>query len=296
MEQGTFRIGNHKIGRGCPTFVIAEIGVNHNGDPELARELVQHAIDSGVDAVKFQKRSLTDLYSQDVLDHTGDYEQPYQYLIPILKRVELSEEILADIAATVRAAGLEFLCTPFDPRSAEVVRRLRVNAFKVASADLTNLPLLGKLCGYRLPLILSTGMCQHEEVARSVAFLKARQACFSLLHCVSTYPAHVGDVNLRAMERLGEFGVPVGYSGHELELSVSLAAVARGARIIEKHLTLDRGMEGPDHRASLHPGEFKQLVGQVREIEAALGDSVKTIRQGEIINREVLGKVVLIHT
>ncbi len=293
IEQGSFSIGKRRVGTGCPAFVIAEISVNHNGDPELARELVRQAIATGVDAVKFQKRSLSDLYCQDVLDNTGDYEQPYQYLVPILKRVELPEEVLAELAQMVRDAGLEFLCTPFDLPSVEVVRRLRVNAFKVASADLTNLPLIEALCQYRLPLILSTGMSRDEEIARTVALLKSRGATFSLLHCVSTYPAHVGDINLRAMDRLAEFGVPVGYSGHELGLAVSLAAVARGACILEKHLTLDREMEGPDHRASLLPDELATLMTEVRNVESALGSRAKTIRQGEMINREVLGKCLV---
>lgn len=290
MEQGCFTLGSRRVGKGCPALVVAEIGCNHNGDPELARELVRAAIEAGVDAVKFQKRSLADLYCRDVLLRTADYEQSYQYLIPILERVELAEETLAELAGMVREAGLEFLCTPFDLPSAEVVARLGVNGFKVASADLTNFPLIEKLASYQKPLILSTGMSRWEEIVRTAAFLRSRGARFALLHCTSTYPVHAEDVNLVAMDRLADLGVPVGYSGHELGVAISTAAVARGAAIVERHLTLDRGMYGPDHRASLLPAEMAELVRAVREVESALGTGKKTINQGEVLNREVLGK------
>jgi N-acetylneuraminate synthase len=284
-------IAGRRIGDGQPCYVIAEIGVNHNGILDLAIELVDVAIDCGADAVKFQKRRLANLYPKQYLDDANSGEKTLRYLLPILQRVELSEDALRKVADHCRSRKITFLCTPFDSDSADFVDSLDVPAFKVASADLTNLPLIGHLAEFGKPLILSTGMSRWEEVECTVDFLKRLDARFALLHCNSTYPAAFGDINLRLMDRLRGFGVPVGYSGHERGIAVSTVAAAIGASILERHITLDRSMDGPDHAASLEPQGFKKMVRDIRQTALALGTGEeKYFSRGEILNREVLGK------
>ncbi len=285
------KIGDRLIGEGQPAYVIAEIGVNHNGILDLAFELIDAAVAAGADAVKFQKRNLESLYPKKYLENANAGEKTLRYLLPILQKVELPEDAYYKLVEYCEQKGVTFLCSAFDPESADFIDSLGVPAFKVASADLTNLPLLDHLAGKGKPLILSTGMSRMEEVEFTVDFLRRRGAEFALLHCNSTYPAAFEDINLRFMHRLKEFGVPVGYSGHERGIAVSTVAVALGATIIERHITLDRTMDGPDHAASLEPHGFRKLVRDIRNIEAALGTGEeKFISRGEILNREVLGK------
>lgn len=284
-------IGDRKVGDGHPTFVIAEIGVNHNGIYQLARELIDVAVDAGADAVKFQKRDLDSLYPKRYLDNANVGEKTLRYLLPILQRVELSDDSYRKLVEYCDQKGIIFLCTPWDIPSADFIDDLGVPAFKVASADLTNLPLLEHLVAKGKPLILSTGMSRLEEVATTVEFLKKRDASFALLHCNSTYPAAFEDVNLRFMSRLREFGVPVGYSGHERGIAVSTVAAALGACIVERHITLDRTMDGPDHAASLEPQGFRKMVRDIRQVAASLGTGEeKFFSRGEILNREVMAK------
>ncbi len=285
------RIGNRLIGEGQPPYIIAEIGVNHNGILELALELVDIAARSGADAVKFQKRTLDQLYTRKYLENANAGEKSLRYLLPILQRVELPDEAFERIADYCKKIGITFLCTPFDPISADFIDHLGVPAFKVASADLTNLPLIDHLIQKRKPLILSTGMSRVEEVEFTVNFLKERKAEFALLHCNSTYPAAFEDINLLFMNRLKEFGVPVGYSGHERGIAISTVAAAIGASIIERHITLDRTMDGPDHAASLEPQGFQKMIRDIRQVTMALGTGTeKFFSRGEILNREVLAK------
>lgn len=285
------KIGDRLVGDGQPTYVIAEIGVNHNGILPLALELIDVAVAAGADAVKFQKRSLENLYAKKYLENANSGEKTLRYLLPILQRVELPEEAYYKIVAYCKEKGITFLCSAFDAPSADFLDSLGVPAFKVASADMTNLPLLDHLVKKGKPLIISTGMSSMEEVETTVNFLKQRQAQFALLHCNSTYPAAFEDINLRFMEKLRKFGVPVGYSGHERGIAVSTVAAALGACIIERHITLDRTMDGPDHAASLEPQGFKKMVRDIRQVSLALGTGEeKFISRGEILNREVLGK------
>lgn len=287
----TIKIGDRLIGDGHPTYVIAEIGVNHNGILQLAYELIDAAVNAGADAVKFQKRNLDDLYSKKYLDNANAGEKSLRYLLPILQRVELPEKDYYKIVDYCQKKDITFLCSAFDRQSADFLNNLGVPAFKVASADLTNLPLLDHLISFGKPLILSTGMSHMHEVDVTVEFLRERGAEFALLHCNSTYPAAFEDINLRFMERLKKFGVPVGYSGHERGIAVSTVASALGACIIERHITLDRTMDGPDHAASLEPQGFSKMVRDIRQISLALGTGEeKFISRGEILNREVLGK------
>jgi N-acetylneuraminate synthase len=284
-------IGDRQVGDGHPTFIIAEIGVNHNGILQLALELIDAARAAGADAVKFQKRNLESLYPRKYLEDANAGEKTLRYLLPILKKVELTDDAYHKIASYCREKGIVFLCTPWDAPSADFIEALGVPAFKVASADLTNLPLLDHLVEKRKPLILSTGMSRLEEVEVTVRYLQDRQADFALLHCNSTYPAAFEDINLKFMGRLQEFGVPVGYSGHERGIAVSTVAAALGACIVERHITLDRTMDGPDHAASLEPHGFRKLVRDIRQVHDALGTGEeKFMSRGEILNREVLAK------
>ena len=285
------KIGDRLVGDGQPTYIIAEIGVNHNGFLDLALKLIDVAVEAGADAVKFQKRNLQQLYAKKYLEDANSGEKTLRYLLPILQQVELSDDAFHTIVDYCRQKGITFLCSAFDPVSADFLETLGLPAFKVASADLTNIPLLDHLIEKGKPLILSTGMSHMHEVETTVEFLQERKASFALLHCNSTYPAAFEDINLRFMNQLRKFDVPVGYSGHERGIAVSTVAAALGASIIERHLTLDRTMDGPDHAASLEPQGFSKLVRDIRQVNIALGTGEeKFISRGEILNREVMGK------
>lgn len=283
------KIGAHEIGSGR-TYVIAEIGNNHNGSFERAVRMVDQAVEMGADCVKFQMRHLDQVYRQRTLRKDGE-DLGTEYILDLLNRFELSVEEHRKLAEYCLGRNILYLCTPWDAKSVDVLESMNVPAYKVASADLTNLPLLDRLTQTGKPLILSTGMSRTEEVCHSVDFLRARGTSFALLHCNSTYPAPLHDINLRWMGKLREIHPLVGYSGHERGINVSLAAVALGACIVERHFTLDREMEGPDHAASLEAEEFGRMIEGFREIEQALGqDALREISQGEMINRENLSK------
>ncbi len=287
------KIGNKRVGDNHPTYVIAEIGINHNGDAELAKELIDVAADARVDAVKFQKRHLPSLYREDVLNDTLKYEQSFQYMIPILKDVELEEEDFFELRDYCREKGLEFLCTPFDITSVDFLVELGVNAFKIASADLTNLELLEYVAQKGKPLLVSTGMSLWEEIEQAVGLLQRSSVPFALLHCRSVYPVWPREVNLGMISRLRVFGCPVGYSGHDVGIVVPLVAASMGASIIEKHITLDKNMDGPDHRISLEPYELKRLVRDIRVADQAVGGGKRFLLRGEILNRELFGKSLM---
>jgi len=285
----TIAIGQFEIGAGR-AFVIAEIGNNHNGSFERAIEMIDKAREAGADCAKFQMRHLDQVYRQRSLTKSGD-DLGTEYVIDLLNRFELSVEQHRLLAQYCMQTGIPYMCTPWDSKSVDVLEGFGVPAYKVASADLTNLPLLDRLTQTSKPLILSTGMSTTEEVEITVAFLNKRGAQFALLHCNSTYPAPLHDINLKWMPALRQIHPLVGYSGHERGINVSLAAIALDACIIERHLTLDRTMEGPDHAASLTQSEFARMVEGIREIEQALGKGkTRQLSQGEMINRENLGK------
>ncbi len=285
----TLNIGEFEIGAGR-TFVIAEIGNNHNGNFERAIEMIDKSREAGADSVKFQMRHLDQVYRQRSLRKSGD-DLGTEYVIDLLNRFELSIDQHHRLSEYCAQTGILYMCTPWDGKSVDVLEDFRVPAYKVASADLTNLPLLDRLAEIGKPLILSTGMSTNEEVEVTVDFLNKRGARFALLHCNSTYPAPLHDINLKWMAALRRIHPLVGYSGHERGINVSLAAVALDACIIERHFTLDRNMEGPDHAASLTQGEFARMVEGIREIEQALGEgTARQLSQGEMINRENLGK------
>ena len=271
-----FLIGARTIGDGHPCFVIAEAGVNHNGDLELARRLIDAAAEAGADAIKFQTFKADRLVTAAApkADYqkaaTGAEESQHA----MLRRLELSEAAHAELQAHAGQRGLIFLSTPFDEESADLLAAMQLPAFKISSGELTNLPFLEHVARLGKPLLVSTGMATLDEVRDAVAIIRA--APLALLQCVSNYPAQPADTNLRAMQTMrAEFGVPVGYSDHTLGNDIALAAVALGACIIEKHLTLDRTLPGPDHAASAEPAELSALIRGIRAVESALGDGVK---------------------
>jgi sialic acid synthase SpsE/sugar phosphate isomerase/epimerase len=290
MQIGKFRVDGKR------TFVIAEIGNNHNGSFERAIEMVDRAIEMGADCAKFQMRQLDQVYRKRSLNKSGE-DLGTEYIIDLLNRFELSVDEQRNLAAYCKEKNILYLCTPWDIKSVDVLESFSVEAYKVASADLTNLPLLDKLVSTKKPLILSTGMSTPAEVQVTVNFLNKRKAQYVLLHCNSTYPAPFHDINLLWINSLKKIHPLIGYSGHERGISVSMAAVTLGACIIERHFTLDRTMEGPDHAASLEYSEFQQLITGIREIEQALGDGTnRQLSQGEMINRENLGKSLVAAT
>lgn len=286
----TFFLGSRPIGPGYPVYFIAEIGINHNGNPQLARQLIDLAAEAGADAVKFQKRVLARQFSTETLNNLEAGDKELQFVIPYLQQAELSDLDFTRLAEHARARGLEFLCTPWDQPSVDFLLSLQVAAFKIASADLTNDFLIEYLAATGKPLLVSTGMSTWPEIEHAVALLRESGAPFALLHCQSSYPAAFQDVNLRVISRLQQFGVPVGYSGHERGIAVSTAAVALGACIVERHITLDRTLPGPDHAASLEPPGLSKQVRDIRALEQALGSTERFLSRGEALNRHTLRK------
>lgn len=290
-HEATIRIGDRSIGDGQPCYVIAEVGNNHNGDFDRAIALVDAAVAAGADCAKFQMRKLDEVYRASSLSGKDD-DLAVEYTLDLLRRFELTIEQQRRVADYCASKNIQYLCTPWDASSVATLETFGVQAYKVASADLTNLPLLAKLAATGKTLIVSTGMSTSDEIRSAAKFLDDRSAHYVLLHCQSTYPAALHNIHLRFMETLREIHPLVGYSGHERGIAVSIAAVAMGAVVIERHITLDREMEGPDHAASLEPEEFKALVSGIREVEAARGEKLaeRALSQGELINRENLAK------
>jgi N,N'-diacetyllegionaminate synthase len=272
-------IGQHMVGPGNPCFVIAEAGVNHNGDLDLGRELVRAAANAGANAVKFQTFSAERLVTPSAPKAAYQVERtdPAESQQGMLKHLELGKREHQELMKECERSGILFLSSPFDEQSADLLEELGVVAFKVPSGEITNLPYLRHLANKGRCMIVSTGMSDLDEVSTAVAAIRdAAQVPMVLLHCVSLYPAAAAGTNLRAMDTMrNAFGVPVGYSDHTEGFAVALAAVALGADVIEKHLTTDRQLPGPDHAASLEPAEFRTLVAAIRDVEAARGDGVK---------------------
>ncbi len=286
------QLGNRRIGDGEPSFVIAEIGNNHNGDIDIALKLIDAAHAAGADCAKFQMRDMSKLYSNagDSNDMASDLGT--QYTLDLLERFQLTDDELFRCFDYSAEKGLVPLCTPWDEASLEKLNRWGMEGFKVASADFTNHALISQLAATGKPLICSTGMASEMEIKAGIRHLQREGATYVLLHCNSTYPTPFKDVNLRYLERLRELAEsPVGYSGHERGIEVPIAAAALGASVIEKHITLDKGMEGNDHKVSLLPDEFAQMMQGIRRVEESMGQGgERSISQGEMMNREVLAK------
>ena len=278
------------------TLVIAEAGVNHNGDLSLAMKLIDAAAEAGADVVKFQTFRASQLatvhaeqatYQQEALGNSEGQ-------LSMLQKLELNPDHHVELIAHCQQQGIEFLSTAFDTPSIDLLRSLKLKRWKIPSGEITNLPYLREIGRYGQPVILSTGMSNLGEIEAALLALEEAGTSFSqitVLHCTTEYPAPPEEVNLRAMQSLAQcFGVAVGYSDHTDGISVPIAAVALGATVIEKHLTLDRTMLGPHHKASLEPDQFAVMVGGIRTIELALGDGNKRPTLSEQANLPVVRK------
>lgn len=285
------RIGRHVLDAESPTLIISEIGINHQGSVDLARRLVDLSVEAGADIVKFQLRDLDALYRQGSSGSGGEDLGP-QYTLDLLAKYNLDADQLFQVFDHCRDVGIDVMCTAWDQPSVDQLADYGITSFKVASADMTNHDLLRHMAGHGLPLIISTGMSTEGEIKETVDLVRATGTPFALLHCQSTYPAPFKDVNLTYLQRLAEIGqCPVGYSGHERGFHVPIAAVALGAKVIEKHFTIDRDLEGNDHKVSLLPEEFAEMVRRIREVEDALGTAApRGVSTGEMMNRVNLAK------
>ncbi|TLS35165.1 N-acetylneuraminate synthase family protein [Pseudalkalibacillus caeni] len=296
-DSNKMEIGDFVLDENSPSFLIAEIGNNHNGSLEIAKTLIDKAVEAGADCAKFQLRNLNSLYKNAGNANDASEDLGSQYTLDLLSRFQLSNEKMIEAFEYCKSKGILPLCTPWDSESLQLLEEYGMPAYKLASADLTNHELLIEMARTGKPLICSTGMSKEDEIKKAVRILKREGAPYVLLHCNSTYPAPFKDVHLNYMDRLTEIGqCLVGYSGHERGINVAIAAVSKGAKVIEKHFTLDRNMEGNDHKVSLLPDEFKMMVQAIREVELALGTSQERIMsQGELINRENLAKSLVIN-
>lgn len=277
-------------------FIIAEIGVNHNGSVELAKQLIDIAKDCGADAVKFQTFKATTLVTKSAKQadyqslNTGKPESQFD----MLKRLELSEEEHQDLVDYCQQKQIEFMSTPFDLQSIHFLNGLGINRFKIPSGEITNYPYLKMVGAYNKEIVLSTGMATIADIEAALNLLiesGTEKDKITILHASTDYPTQMKDVNLTAMQTIAEaFKVKVGYSDHTLGIEVPCAAVALGASIIEKHFTLDKNLPGPDHKASLEPQELRAMIQAIRNIEAALGDGIKRPTANEQKNMQVARK------
>jgi len=298
-------------------FIIAEAGVNHNGSLDLALQLVDAAADAGADAVKFQTFKSANLVTAAApkADYQTQQTDTAESQLDMLRKLELSPADHLALIDRCRTRNIEFISTPFDPESLQLLVDLRVARIKIPSGELTNAPLLHQAARSGLPVILSTGMATLDEVRTAVSVLAhgyapaaghpsleafqnalprhaaALTGKLTLLHCTTEYPSPFADTNLRAMDTLGEtFQLPIGLSDHTPGISIAIAAAARGASMIEKHMTLDRSLPGPDHQASLDPAEFTALVRSIREVSLALGSPLKQPAPSELKNLAIVRK------
>ncbi len=280
------------------TFIIAEAGVNHNGDISLAKQLVDEALKAGVDAVKFQTWKTELLASKDApqaeyqAENTGKKESQFN----MLKRLELSYSDFSELKEYCDSVGILFMSTPDEVESANFLKSLQ-SIFKIGSGELTNIPFLQHIAGFKKKVILSTGMGDLDEIQSALHALESgviERSDITLLHATTMYPTPMEDVNLNAMQTIRDtFNISVGYSDHTMGIEVPIAAVAMGASVIEKHFTLSRGMQGPDHKSSLEPEELKSMVSAIRNVEQALGDGVKVAKPSEVGNKEVVRKSIV---
>jgi len=285
------KIDNKFIGEGEPVFIIAEAGVNHNGSIALAKKLVDAAKNAGADAVKFQTFKTDRVVTRHA--EKADYQKradPNESQYEMLKKLELKDAEFRDLFDYAKKKGITFLSSAFDKESVDLLGDLGVSAFKIASGEITNLPLLEYIAKKKKPIILSTGMSTLGEIKDALSAIRHNGTeDIILLHCVTSYPAKKEDSNLKAIESLKQrFRLSVGFSDHTLGITIPLAAVALGAVLIEKHFTLDKRLPGPDHMASLEPDELVEMVSAIRDVEKALGKGSRRLTQEE---KEIRKKV-----
>jgi len=287
-------IDGRRISAEDPSYLITEIGNNHQGSIEMAKQLVDLAVSSNVDCVKFQMRTMSSLYGKQSEGESSGEDLGAEYTLDLLAKFQLKDEALFEIFDYCKSKGVTPLCTPWDLESLKKLEIYGLAAYKVASADFTNYQLLEAIAATGKPMICSTGMSTEDEINSTVSFLQRKKAAFILLHCNSTYPTPFKDVNLKYLPVLkAKTNGLVGYSGHERGWAVTIAAVTLGACVIEKHFTLDRGLEGNDHKVSLLPDELTAMVNDIRAVEESMGQSTtRELTQGELMNREVLAKSV----
>lgn len=296
------KIGTRYVGDGEPCFIIAEAGVNHNGDVTLAKKLIDIAYDSGADAVKFQTFRAEDIVTKTAekakyqKKATNSSESQYE----MIKKLELTRNDFKDLADYALKKGIVFLSSPFDKDSVDLLDDIGVTAYKVASGEITNFPLLTYIAKKGKPIILSTGMATLGEIDDAIKHIVNQDNTnIVLLHCITNYPAKIETSNLRVIQTLNcTFKVPVGFSDHTIGINASVAAVALGARIIEKHFTVDKFLSGPDHKASLEPQKLKEMIKAIRDIELALGNGIKRPIKEEqeikkIVSRSIVARVVI---
>lgn len=291
----SIRIDHRLIGTEHSCYIIAEAGVNHNGSLDIAKEMIEVAEKAGADAIKFQSFITEDLITKEapktsyMLETTQANESQFR----MLKGLELSFEDHADLINFCASTGITYLCTPYEKRSVDMLDEIDVPAYKIASTDTNNIPFLKYIASKGRPIILSTGMSSFGEIEQAINTIQevGDSNSIVILHCTSEYPTPFEDVNLRAIDTLKKaFGIPVGYSDHTRGIDASQWAVVLGADMIEKHFTLDRSFEGPDHSASIEPDEFKLMVNKIRLVELALGSGVKRVMPSEKSNKSKLQK------
>lgn len=282
-------IGDYVIGNDKPCFIIAEIGINHNGDIDLAKKLISAAVLAGCHAVKFQKRTIEVVYSKEELDKPR--ESPFGKLnLDLKKGLEFEQEQYSSINEYCESHNIIWFGSAWDEKSADFLEKFDPPCYKISSATLTDDNLLKHHLQFNKPLIISTGMSTIEQIDHAVEILNSDNLI--IMHCTSTYPAKLEELNLSVIKTLKErYKVPVGYSGHEIGLATTLAAVVLGADIVERHITLDRSMWGSDQAASIEPHGFSRLVRDIKAYETALGDGIKKIYESEIPIIEKLRRV-----
>ena len=292
-----FKIGNRIIGDGKATFIIAEAGVNHNGNLTLAKQLVDKAVLAGVDAIKFQTFKTEKLVTRyaDMAEYQKDNLGKTDSQFNMLKKLELSYDDFIELQEYCRTKGIMFLSTPFDFESADFLASLNMEAFKISSSDLTNIPFLEHIAKFKKPIILSSGMATLSEVEEAINVIYCQgNKEVAVLHCTSNYPSKLQNVNLNAMNTIkNAFKIVSGYSDHTVGITIPIAAVALGGNIIEKHFTLDKNMEGPDHKASLSPLELKEMVIAIRSVEMALGTGIKMYNPSEVDTMKAARKSIV---
>ncbi len=284
------------------TFIIAEAGVNHNGSLEMAKKLIDVAVKAGADAVKFQTFKASKLVTANAdkaryqIENTGTNESQ----IEMLRQLELSPNTHKELFSYCRQKNIIFMSTPFDEESVSMLDELGMGVFKIPSGEITNKPLIRHIAAKRKSIILSTGMSYLDEVEKAIGWINEiwnkldKKPQLTILHCVSNYPARIEDVNLSAIKTMEmAFGLPVGYSDHTMGIEITVAAVAIGAKVIEKHFTLDRNMKGPDHKASLEPNELEAMVKAIRNVEMAMGDGIKKPANSEIDTKNIVRRSLI---
>jgi len=292
----TLQLGSKTVGDGNPTYIIAEIGINHQGDVKIARELIHQAALAGADAVKFQKRNVERILTRDGLEMPYDNPNSFGKTYGEHKRaLELTEGDYHELLSFANEMNVDFTASGWDEESIDFLDTLGIDFFKMASADLTNFPLLEHTAKKGRPMILSTGMADMEMVKQAYQLVRSYNPKIALLQCTSTYPSRFNEINLRVLEtfRMAFPEAVIGYSGHELGIAISEVAVAMGAKIVERHFTLDRTMKGGDHAASLEPGGLQKRIRDIRHIEDALGTGEKRIQESEAPYFKKLAKSVV---